>query len=212
MKLSQGLQIRQEQRLAMTPEMLMSLNTLTLPVMDLREEIHKQVNENPALEILDERNFRISKRRRDKKGLEIDRYTQSTNYGLRVSSYSNPHAKDPATVIEEMVNVKINLNDWLIWQFDMLEFDQVTIDYCASFYKKNEVDSPDDTQARVLEIIKEIGHTIIFHIDNNGFFQEDLALLFPDNLKIAELILDIIQSFEPVGVAQKDVQAIDFSN
>ena len=71
MKLSQGLQIRQEQRLAMTPEMLMSLNTLTLPVMDLREEIHKQVNENPALEILDERNFRISKRRRDKKGLKL---------------------------------------------------------------------------------------------------------------------------------------------
>ena len=87
---------------------------------------------------------------------------------MRVSSYSNPHAKDPATVIEEMVNVKINLNDWLIWQFDMLEFDQVTIDYCASFIK-NEVDSPDDTQARVLEIIKEIGHTIIFILITTAF-------------------------------------------
>lgn len=53
---------------------------------------------------------------------------------------------------------------------------------------------------------KEIGETIIQCVDSDGFFKGDLEELFPGKSDAAAEVLEYIQTFEPDGVASRDVR------
>src|SRR4051812_18944280 len=54
LQLRQNLNLRMEQKLKLTPQMIQSIEILLLPQMALEERIMSEVESNPALEVLDE--------------------------------------------------------------------------------------------------------------------------------------------------------------
>ena len=51
MRLSLGLDLRQEQRQTLAPRMIQSMEILQLPIMALQERIEQEISENPMLEV-----------------------------------------------------------------------------------------------------------------------------------------------------------------
>src|SRR3954471_16565298 len=57
LQLRQNINLRMEQKLKLTPQMIQSIEILLLPQMALEERIMSEVESNPALEVLDEPEF-----------------------------------------------------------------------------------------------------------------------------------------------------------
>ena len=185
MNISQGLHTQLSQKLVLSKEMLQAIELIQLPLMDLKERIDKELIENPALEI-DERKPDMSSR--DHNIEVIDRkVSEESNFSDQYSSFdttkgsslTSSNIDSKRQFLEGTISLKETLNDHLAWQLNSLNLDD------------NE---------------KKIGETIISLIDENGFFKEDIAVVFPESIKTAKDMLETIQLFDPPGIASKNVQ------
>ena len=184
MKLSQGLNLQLKQKLALSQEMLLSLELIQLPLMELKERIEQEILENPALEI-DEKS-RLEEQDYDK--IEDEFFKEDNNYfqdfsSAEINTGISPTASNlelKKDYLENVVTTKPSLADHLIWQ---LQVQNLTDDQ------------------------KRIGKVIISLIDEDGFFKENLVDIFKDKeLETAKDVLEIIQLFDPPGIASKNIQ------
>ncbi len=183
MNVSQNLNVQLTQKLALSHEMLQSLEIIQLPMIELKERIEKEIVENPALEILESRR----KKEQIKKVETVeeifderDRYysqVEPKSMGGKGSSSYDDDSK--RMFIEGVLSNKEGLHDKLLWQLNLLDLSEKQ---------------------------REIGQTIISLIDPNGFFREDITELFPQDVEMAFDVLETIQTFDPLGIASKDVQ------
>ncbi len=184
MDLSQNLSHQLSQRLTLTKEMLVAIELMQLPLLDLKERIEKEILENPALEIEESKNE--SKNSENIESIE-NTFVEDPNYfedsssaDIKSSGNSNSYDSDSKRqFLEGAISYKENLYNHLMWQLNM---------------------------STLNEEKKRIGEIIISLIDQDGFFKQNLEEIFPYESKIAKDVLESIQLFDPPGVGSFGVK------
>lgn len=168
----------QEQRLKMSPQMFQSIQLMALPLQELTFRIHEELEKNPALELVEDKSLvSIDDYSNEKKEDKDNYFENSSDPGF--TSYEGKEASDrKQKFIEGALSRPESLQEHLISQ--LLIQDLSTEQF-------------------------ETAELIIHNLDNNGFFQEDPYLLLNESQqKILPEILDIIHSFDPLGICVKD--------
>lgn len=184
MKLSQDLKLQLKQKLSLSQEMLISLELIQLPLIDLRERIEKEILENPALEI----NEKSKEEEQAYEKIE-EEFTKEDNTNFLDSSSAEINTGISPT------STNIDLKR---------QFLEGAISHTETLY--DHLISQLQVQ-NISEEQKRLGMIIISLINEDGFFKEKLEEIFSEKeLKDAKDVLEIIQLFDPIGVASSGVQ------
>jgi RNA polymerase sigma-54 factor len=202
MALEQKLSIRMSQRLIMTPSLQQAIKLLQMSKLELVEEIQQELTENPVLEeALDEGQPQQEKQEAEGAGSETEKPEEDAgaeeepknpfedidyeSYFQDVDGGYVPRA--PIERTEELPSFENtlvkppNLTDHLTWQLDM------------------------STSSAVR---KEIGRAIIGNLNEDGYLRatlEEIQRMGDFPLPEVEATLEMIQGFDPVGVAARDL-------
>ena len=190
-------QLKLTQQLIMTPQLQMAIKLLQLSRLELMDAIQQEMEQNPALEELQET---VSKDQLDPSAQELlavpektkevtidEKISGDIDWSNYIDEYNSPgrirfESEDRETPqYEAFISHKESLSDHLLWQLLMAS------------------PSPEE---------KKIGSLIIGNLDKDGYLQssvEDLAQqggVEPDDI---EEVLFLLQSFDPVGVCARDL-------
>ncbi|MEJ2664993.1 MAG: RNA polymerase factor sigma-54 [Spirochaetia bacterium] len=170
--------LKQEQRLKMTPQLYQAIKIMALPIQELRLRIRQEIEKNPALELLEDKNTEsfdeISLTRNSDEYDFFDETSDSGYIGNRRSDQEDLKRK----FIEGALTRPESLHDHLLWQ---LKLQPVT----DKWFK--------------------IGELLILNLDENGFHIEAPELLVKeDEFEVLHEMMKMIQSFDPLGVCTKD--------
>lgn len=195
--LRQSLDIRLSQRLALTPSLLQKIELLQLNKMELQEMLNQELMENPILEEvvepetprengLDDRTEEAAPEPVSAEGNkdsfeEIDfRYFFDEYLD---TGYKNREVEDTERPsFETFLSRAPSLEDHLSWQLGVSE-----------------------TVPRIEEIAKEI----IGNLDEDGYLTiglDEISQLANCAVEEAEAALKLVQSFDPLGVAARDLR------
>ncbi len=190
-------QLKLTQQLVMTPQLQMAIKLLQLSRLELMDTIQQELEENPALEEVQEeyspeegsgdseapgedlgaREITIDERIPD--DVDWSNYMEEYNVAGKVT-YEAESREAPR--YEAFIAKKDSLSDHLLWQLLMT--------------------SPTPEEER-------IGSLIIGNLDRNGFLDvsvDDLARAGETTPEEIRKMLDLLQSFEPVGICARDLQ------
>lgn len=197
--LTQETNLKQTQRLMMTPQMQQAIHFLQMPVLELSTLIEAEMEQNPVLEyseeewneeeaaspgeknqeeqeiIFDEHNFEILKQLDE----EFREYFAESGSTPPRKSMEEEKRK---TYLENSIQDKPSLFEYLMKQASEI------------FQKREDL------------LIAEV---LIGYFDESGFLQgslEEIGSLFSFDSKEVERVLKIIQTFEPYGVGAKSLQ------
>ena len=197
MEMKMNLNLKMGQKLVMTPMLQQAIKLLPLARMELAQLIRQEIIENPVLEeLLEEENESEQENSQEEKGpnedtppdneqssdsqdqeIDWDSYFQGNiDQGMSVESYTEKPS------IESTYKKEANLADHLMWQLDL------------------SVDSEED---------KFIGSCIIGNIQNDGYLcteLQEIAEICNTEEKNVLRVLNIIQTFEPTGVAARSLK------
>jgi RNA polymerase sigma-54 factor len=168
----------QEQRLKMTPQMFQSIQLMALPLHELTFRIHEELEKNPALELIEEKSLVSLEDFSNNKNEYKDNYFENSS-DPGYSSYEGKEASDrKQKFIEGALSRTESLQEHLIAQLLIQNLNPVKL---------------------------EVGELLIQNLDNNGFYLEDLSNLLDENqLEYLDELLDIIHTFDPIGICVKD--------
>ncbi|MCK4904799.1 RNA polymerase factor sigma-54 [bacterium] len=187
MEIQQKLQQRLQQRLIMTPQLRQAMHILQLPILELKALMQEELINNPLLqEQLDEEKDKneteetSQEKNEETKELDSkwDEYLQITKSPKKYTQ----EERERRNYIESSITKPISLQHHLAQQ--LKETDLKNLD-------------------------KEIAETIIANIDDDGYLKADIneiAHILDTNKEKIEKILLIIQGFDPVGVAARNLQ------
>ena len=190
-------QLKLTQQLIMTPQLQMAIKLLQLSRLELLDQIHQELEENPALEEVpetqqEERNTeQLSKTEvesADNKEVTIDeKLPEDIDWSNYIDEYNSVGRASFETEsrdgprYEAFISKKESLNDHLIWQLAM------------SFPAEYE---------------QELGSLIIGNLNKDGYLDaplDDLVALSGTSPEQVQDALELIQSFDPVGVAARNL-------
>jgi RNA polymerase sigma-54 factor len=207
MEIRQELSTKLLQKLVLTPQLQLAIKLLQLSRLELAEEIRTQLESNPTLdeeagdsdtvsyeELANERaegsetaEARPEPRAAGEEGERapaetewdkfLDGYSRfSTGAQVRVSNEEFPS-------VEATVRSKATLADQLMWQLQLSDLDPVA---------------------------REVGAQIIGNLNDDGYLKdttvEEIAAQAGTPVEVAQFALARIQTFDPVGVAARDLQ------
>lgn len=180
MRLSYDLTLEQSQKLIMTPELRQAIELLQFNSLELKEYIAKELEENPMLESLStiEEFENIEKYTEDN---EIDWKEYLEKYD-DISYRGQVDRNIKEYNYETFVSYEPTLKEHLISQLNLV---------CLGNREW------------------KIGENIIQNIDENGYLNsstEEIASHMKCNIEEVEIILDIIQTFEPLGVGARSLK------
>ncbi len=215
MRMSMGLQARQLQTQKLAPRMIQSMEILQLHALALKERIEQEMAENPLLEQLDSDplapddndddydNHSNDVRSENEKELVVDNdhdnqedFERLQNMISELPNTFDESFKRSANRIQEdsdrrhdlmanAVSRPESLNDFLLHQLAEMDID---------------------------DRVEQIAERIISTLDarDGGYLRTPLADLLPaghtdEDLKLAEVALEVVQSLEPVGIAARDL-------
>jgi RNA polymerase sigma-54 factor len=165
----------QEQRLKMSPQMFQSIQLMALPLQELKFRIHEELEKNPALELLEDKSLVSID---DYSNKNEDNYFENSSDPGFTSHEGREASERKQKFIEGVLSRSESLQEHLMSQ---LLLQDLSTDHF------------------------ETGELIIHNLDNNGFFQEEPFLLLNEiQQKILPEVLDIIHSFDPLGIGVKD--------
>ena len=192
-QLRQSLDLRLSQRLALTPSLLQKIELLQLNKLELQDMLTQALVDNPILE----------------EGTEVD-----------VPCDANPDEK-----IAEAPKESGERDS-----FEEIDFQYFFDEYLDTGYKNREVEDPERpsfetflvrppslrdhliSQLGLADVegpITEIAQQIIGNLDEDGYLlvsMEDLCALTSASADQAESALRLVQSFDPIGVAARDLR------
>lgn len=161
----------------MTPQLLQSIQIMTLPLQDLQFRIQQELETNPALEVVEEKPS-ISLNERDEVGEEYDFFENSSDPGYISGSRFEGDEDSQRGFLEGALARPESLQEHLLWQ---LRLQPIT------------------------EEEFETGELVIRNLDENGFHRDNPLTVFPPGKHaMVERIIEIIRTFEPVGTAVSD--------
>ncbi len=181
----------------MTPQLQMAIKLLQLSRLELLDQIHQELEENPALEEVQEtqqedRNAEAGEKpeadRVDNQEVTIDeKIPDDIDWSNYIDEYNSVGRTSfetenrDAPRYEAFISKKESLNDHLIWQLAM------------SFPAEYE---------------QELASLIIGNLNKDGYLDvplEDLVQASGESLEKVQDALDLVQSFDPVGVAARNL-------
>ncbi|MHC4645365.1 MAG: RNA polymerase factor sigma-54, partial [Planctomycetota bacterium] len=208
MKLEMRGQMRLEQRMALAPRMIQSMEILQLPILALQERIEQELNDNPVLEIeeaVDREEAEPAEETADdisERDLVVDTDNNKAEDFERLDSldddfkdymeqagpfHPRPRADEPDSKLQAIKNTAAP--------------SQSLHDYLEDQWRLVDVDEP----------VKKAGSRIIDYIDDRGYLTVRLEQLHNkdkndftlDDLKAA---LELVQKLEPAGVGARDLK------
>lgn len=190
-------QLKLTQQLIMTPQLQMAIKLLQLSRLELLDQIRQELEENPALEevqeITPEERREIESERPSETAPETPEVTieeklpEDIDWSNYIDEYSSTGRINfesetrEAPKYESFVTRKESLNDHLLWQLLMTH--------------------PEPEEER-------IGSLIIGNLNKDGYLDvtvEELAEQSRSPVEKVEQMLALIQTFDPVGVAARDL-------
>jgi len=164
----------QEQRQKMNPQLYQSIKLMELPIADLRERIELELEQNPALEIIEDKSV-VTLDETDANSKEEDEYFESTSDPGRQGS--EQAADEHRKFIEGALTRPETLQEHLLWQLQL---------------------EPVDDELRA------IAETLIQNLDDDGFHKEKPETLFKTIPPRLEEALTLVREFEPAGTCTAD--------
>lgn len=200
-----ALEIRQQlklsQQLVMTPQLQQAIKLLQLSRMELMDVVRAELEENPVLEegqeTPDEKTeieeaaaaadelaaVELGEVKGDNEGAsDIDWRTYLESYSLGGSTADNYEADDERPSFENLLTRKTSLQDHLMWQLGLSRLEQMD---------------------------RQIACELVGNIDDDGYLQasvEEIAEQLRVGVDRVERVLAVVQDFDPVGVASRDLQ------
>jgi RNA polymerase sigma-54 factor len=199
------------QQLKLTPQQIQLLKLIQLPLTALEQKIQQELENNPALDTLDNAN------------LESEELANENE---------NINDEDTLTEEEKIKNEEVNIEDYMDdEEKDSYKYDTGNTSYSSENeydYFSNNIAVSSEVESNLADYLmeqlemqdltekeKEIGEFIIGCLDDDGYLRRDLQsisndLLFLYNINAStdeiEKVLKIIQTFEPIGVAARNIQ------
>jgi len=191
-------QLKLSQQLIMTPQLQMAIKLLQMSRLELMETINQELEENPALEEIQE--VSTDDPSADKSATEAsdnfaekeitieDKIRDDIDWSNYLEEYNSPGKISFETERKDAINYdsfttrKETLNEHLLWQLLMT--------------------SPTDEEQR-------IGSLIIGNLNNDGYLEtpiEELVRLSGAPAETVEHILNRMQTFDPIGVCARDLK------
>jgi RNA polymerase sigma-54 factor len=193
--LRQSLHIKQLQKLS--PQQVQLMKLLQVPTLELEQRIKQELEENPALEELNEKpesdtsenaeqSSENAENSRDTDDFDIRDYLDEddvADYKLRSNNYAaeDSHRDMPVSEL-------LGFTDYLLSQFRLLS----------------------NSETELL-----VGETIIGNIDESGYLQRELSAIVDDlafsqniftDLETVQTVLEKIQTLDPPGVGGRNLQ------
>jgi RNA polymerase sigma-54 factor len=191
MKMGFELNLSQTQKLIMTPELRQAIQILQFNNVELMEFIYKQLEVNPFLESVDNKNQEIGASEdaepennfeKSDSREEIDWKEVTEKYDdLSYKAYEKNVDSDEKQSFESYTSKKMSLKDHLMVQLGV------------SVITNKE---------------KRIGEFIIESLDNKGYLGcslQDISLLLNEDVIEVERVLRLVQTFDPIGVAARSL-------
>jgi RNA polymerase sigma-54 factor len=203
--LKPSLQLKLSQQLTMTPQLQQAIRLLQLPIMELQTQIQLALDENVMLEVEEPETAAEESAAEESAGPDSDEHdddygeaTQEPEPEVAVAAEADwadtpktgpseaPKSNDPRTTIEYADRSEETLRDHLLWQLELENLDAHTT---------------------------AIGQAIIDAVNDDGYLTDDLATisstLAPDLIvpveDIERVLVELVQQFDPVGVAARSV-------
>ncbi len=191
-------QLKLTQQLIMTPQLQMAIRLLQLSRLELMETIRTELEENPALEEIQdntaaeqlvEQTEDLTEQAPAEKEVTIEeKLQQDIDWSNYLDEYNTPgrthfESEDRDTPrFESFIARKESLNDHLLWQFIMTK--------------------PNKEEERIASLI-------IGNLNKDGYLvvsAEEIAEMSGSPLENIEHTLSVMQSFDPVGVCARDLR------
>lgn len=201
MALESRLELKLSQKLVLTPQLQMAIKLLQMPQLELSQTINQELIENPFLEEMSDITSSEELSQEEKESLEeIPPYADDTELSLEKLShfssddYFEERSSDGKDLgyftsgnvthpsYEYFLSTATDLFDHLIWQLRL---------------------------SKEPEEIREVGELIIGNIDENGYLRlsiDEIMELSKSDMETAQKALTLIQSFDPQGIAARDVK------
>jgi len=178
MRMDFNLNLVQEQKLIMTQQMQLSVKLLQMSTFEIQQFVDKELQENPVLEAkYDNVNKEVEGNNRIEYK-ELAKYLEFDNYSHRSFEKNEEDEVSPLNFI----SVKKSLKEYL---------------------KEQILESGEDN------ITKSVCEYIVDNLDERGYLDskvEELAEELNLPVKVIENSLEVVQSFEPNGIAARDLK------
>ena len=206
MEMKFGLQMRQTQRLVMTPKLQQALKLLQVPTLELQQILKQEILQNPLLEEVDEVEEDEEELGSEESTPEAEAEAEVPE--VRVADEDEPRAadseKDPEVSWDEYFNDGFDLG--YKRSEDQEEFfERVPVARTSSV--ENLL-----SQLRILTddpVELQIGEYLIGSLNETGYLTcslDEVANTFKVELARVEKVLGYIQSMEPVGIGARSLQ------
>ncbi|HEY6549385.1 MAG TPA: RNA polymerase factor sigma-54 [Vicinamibacteria bacterium] len=189
-----GLTHRLSQRLILTPSLQQAIKLLPLTTLELAEVLEQEAMENVLLEETPQEELRAEEQappeaekpetsEESLKEIEVEKFFE--DYFDDASTYERrPRPSDLPELppLENTLTESPNLSDHLLWQLHIATSDEAEV---------------------------EVGDAIIHNLDEDGMLRaslEEIAQMGPFPLPAVERALTLVQSFDPAGVAARDLR------
>src|SRR5690606_35451143 len=199
MAITQKLQTRLSQKLVLTPSLQQAIKLLPMTTLELAELLTQEIVENPLLEEVPVEEAQQVEPQAQTSEPEVetppapdrpDANWDDQDYAYFFGEYLDDgsyKSRMPAEVrelppIENTLSTSSSLSDHLLWQLSL---------------------SSEDDERR------EIGEAIIGNVNDDGYLVaslDELAAMGPWSVEQVEAVLAMVQCFDPVGVAARDLQ------
>jgi len=186
MKLDHGLRLELNQKLMMTPELRQAIAILQMSAMELSDVIAEEILENPILEIAEKDGDgpdQVEQAELPREEKQLDDYFDWADYFSNGMEKKSEHVvADEKTPFEVFLKNNISLHEHLELQLHLAVRD---------------------------EISKKAGNYLLGCIDDNGYLCStvaEAALALGMNEQIVGQVLELIQTFDPLGVGARNLQ------
>ena len=195
MAIQQKLHTKLVQKLILTPSLQQAIKLLPMSTLELADLLNQEMVENPLLEEVPTEELQPAEQTQQEKpegekptAEKTDQWDDA-DYEYFFGDYLDDgyRSRTPSEVqelppIENTLSTASSLSDHLLWQLSM------------------QTDEP---------LLREIGSAIVGNLDDDGYLVasfDELAAMGPWPVGDVERALKTIQSFDPVGVAARDLQ------
>ena len=195
MGIQQKLHTKLVQKLILTPSLQQAIKLLPMSTLELSDLLNQEMVENPMLEEVPTEDLQPADAAQTPEKPEADAQTNKTDnwddqdyeyfFGDYLDDGYRPRAAQEVKElppIENTLSTASSLSDHLMWQLSM---------------------QTDDPKMR------EIGSAIVGNLDDDGYLVasfDELKAMGPWPVEDVERALRLIQSFDPTGVAARDLQ------
>jgi RNA polymerase sigma-54 factor len=191
-------QLKLTQQLIMTPQLQMAIRLLQLSRLELLDTIRQELEENPALEetqeaaaddsLLEPVDGNANGSAADREVRIEEKYPDDIDWRNYLDEYNTPgrvHFESESRETPQydaFISRKESLNDHLLWQLLMT--------------------SPTEAE-------EQLGSLVVGNLNADGYLQgslEDIARQSGYSLAEAESVLQLMQTFDPVGVCARNLK------